>query len=158
MARFNERSPQLMDLVDRIDSVPSSTHIRNALAIIARLEDDGRRYWSEDDDRYTKWKEYCGELSHLLRGLRQRRRECDPGLETTLKEFIHEFEHSTHRMRQMAFGIVGDTEPKRDESDERLCIAPSMSEILDWFNLVYRLSTYALISAWADDEQESVKR
>ena len=153
MGRFEERSLQLIDLVDRFESVPPSTHTRNALAIIERLNEEVQKLWKQDGHQYAKWKEYCGELSQLLKGMDQRRHRESQGLETALREFIHEFEHSTFRMRQLAYGVVGDVGSKRDEIEGDTDRPLSMSEILDWFNLVYRLSTYALTSAWNDDEQ-----
>ena len=157
MSRFEERSLQLIDLVDRFESVPPSTHTRNALAIIERLNEEGQKLWKQDGHQYAKWKGYCEELSQLLKGLDQRRHRESQGLETALREFIHEFEHSTFRMRQLAYGVVGDVGSKRDEIAGDTDKPLSMSEILDWFNLVYRLSTYALTSAWTDDEQGSTR-
>ena len=41
MPRFKDRQLQLMDMVDRFEAVPSSTHTRYALGVIGRLMDDG---------------------------------------------------------------------------------------------------------------------
>ena len=60
-----------------------------------------------------------------------------------MREFTHEFEHSTQRMYQMLYGPVSNP-----ESDERV------GQIMNWFNLVFLSSTYALLSAWIDDKQE----
>ncbi len=62
-----------------------------------------------------------------------------------MREFIQEFEHSTGRMYQMLYGAVAD--PENDEG---------VREIMDWFNLVYLSSTYALVSAWINDKRENV--
>ena len=60
-----------------------------------------------------------------------------------MREFIQEFEHSTHRMYQMLHGTLAD--PDDDKA------ARDIMTLFDW---VYRLSTYALVSAWIDDKQE----
>ena len=48
-------------------------------------------------------------------------------------------------MYQMLYGTLED--PDNDSS---------IKQMLDWFDLVYKLSTYALISAWIDDKMEEV--
>ena len=60
-----------------------------------------------------------------------------------MREFIREFEHSTGRMYQMLYGSV--TDPENDQ-----CVR----EIMNWFNLVFYSSIYALLSAWSEDKQE----
>ena len=45
--RFSERYVQSIDLVDRFEAEPSSTHARNALAAIGRLQDDGAAFWKK---------------------------------------------------------------------------------------------------------------
>ena len=47
-------------------------------------------------------------------------------------------------MYQMLYESVAD--PDSDEG---------VREIMDWFNLAYIASTYALASAWIDDKQEN---
>ena len=63
---------------------------------------------------------------------------------TALREFIQEFEHSTERMYQMLCSKSNDLD---------------IEHTLHWVDLVYRFSTYALISFWIDDkaEENSVK-
>ena len=63
---------------------------------------------------------------------------------TALREFIQEFEHSTQRMYQMLYSRSNDLD---------------IEQTLHWFDLVYRFSTYALVSFWIDDktEENSVK-
>ena len=53
------------------------------------------------------------------------------------------FEHSTGRMFQMMYGAVAD--PENDES---------VRQIMDWLDVVYLSSTYALVSAWIDDKHD----
>ena len=63
-----------------------------------------------------------------------------------MREFIQEFEHSTHRMYQLLYQTL---DPDNDEA---------VREIMGLFNWAYRFSTYALVSAWIDDKQEDNSR
>ena len=60
-----------------------------------------------------------------------------------MREFIQEFEHSTHRMYQLLYETLEDS-----DNDE------AVREIMGLLNWAYRFSTYALVSAWIDDKQE----
>ena len=145
MPRFKDRKLQLMDIVDRFEAVPSSTHTHNALGIIGRLKDDGADFWGEDSKQLHRWKDYCMNLWVFLNRLGTRKDLQKQELATALREFIQEFEHSTAGMYEMLYGTSEDPDNN-----------PKMREILEWFNLVYRLSTYSLISTWIDDKTEDV--
>ena len=144
MPRFKERQLQLVDLIDRFEVNPSSTHVRDALSAISRLKNDGAKFWDEDSQELRHWREYCDVLWTFLSTLGQRRHLEKQGLATALREFIQDFEHSTGRMYQMLYS-------RSNELD--------IEHMLHWFDLVYRFSTYALISFWIDDktEENSVK-
>lgn len=62
---------------------------------------------------------------------------------TTLREFIQEFEHSTGRMCEMLYGTSDDPDNN-----------PEFMQVLDWFDLIYRYSTFGIISYWIDDKTE----
>ncbi len=62
-----------------------------------------------------------------------------------MREFIQEFEHSTAGMYEMLYGTANDPDGNTD-----------IQRMLDWFALVYRLFTYALVSTWIDDKTEWV--
>ena len=147
--RFNERKFKLIDLVDRFEAEPSSTHARNALAAIGRLQDDGAGFWDEGSEQLTRWRHYCTVLDEFINAdLGRRRYMEEQELYKALREFIQEFEHSTDRMYQMLHGIC-------DDPDDN----PDLERMLRWFEVVYRFSTYAIVSFWIDDktERNSVK-
>ena len=142
--RFKERHVRLIDLVDRFEAKPASTHARNALAAIGRLNDDGATFWNEGSRQLTRWRRACTELWQFINAELGRRRHLEKqDLATALREFIQKFEHSTDRIYQMLHGISGDP---ADNSD--------LERMLRWIELVYRYSTYAIISFWIDDKTE----
>ena len=147
MSRFKERKSQLMDILDRIEAKPSSVHIRNALSAIERLRDDGDTFWDEDSNQLRRWQEYCTILWMFLNTLGKRRYLEKQDLATALREFIQEFEHSTAGMYEMLYGAFDNPDHNRD-----------LKQLLNWFDLIYRFSTYALIFAlisfWIDDKTE----
>ena len=144
--RFSERQLQWTDIIGRFEAQPYLLHLRNALGTINLLEEEGARFWRRESERFKTWQSYCTKLRSFLNNLSQRRDLCQQGLETAMREFIQEFEHSTGRLYQMLYGPVAES-----GSDD------GVKEITDWFNLVgvvYLASTYALVSAWIDDKQE----
>ena len=141
MPRYNERLLHLRDLVPRFEKEPSSTHVRNALAAIQRLRENGRTFWQEDSTELSRWREGCHELWNFINRLGERRKEQD--LPTALREFIHDFEHDTGRMFQMLC-----SRPEAAATD------PDIEWFSCWCDLVYRLSTYAIVSFWIDDKTE----
>ena len=143
MPRYKERQLRLRDIVNRFEAESSSIHVRNALGAIDRLERDGTALWDESSDQLSRWREGYTALSVFLNRLGERRHVKGQDLATALREFIQEFEHTTARMLQMLHSTSDD--PDNDTNIER---------ILRWFDLIYRLSTYALISSWIDDKTE----
>ena len=142
--RFNERHGRLIDYVDRFEAKPSSTHARDALAAIGRLQDDGAGFWDEGSRQLTRWRHYCTVLCTFLNSDLGRRRHLEKQkLATALREFIQEFEHSIGGMDEMLYGIS-------DAPDDN----PELERMLRWFEVVYRFSTYAIISFWIDDKTE----
>jgi len=143
--RFQSRQPQFMDFMGRFEAKPSPTHVHDALAAIDRLKDDGINYWNEGSDQLARWREGCSALWTFLNTLRRRRDIERQDLAVVLREFIQEYEHSTWRMYQMLYGVFDN--PDND---------PTLHRMLDWFDLVYKLSTYAVVSTWIDDKTEQV--
>ena len=122
--------------------------MRDALAFIGRLKDEGRRFWPDGSTQLCRWEEGCTELWSVLNNLGARRDLDKQDLTTAMREFIQEFEHNTGRMYQMLYGAV-----ERPDEDQ------SVTEIFEWCNLVFRISIYALLSGWINDKQdESVTR
>ena len=141
--RFAARQLQLVDLVDRFEAKPSSTHVYQALGVIGRLRDEGANFWDEGANQLSRWRDSCTTLWRFLNTLGERRGIENQDLATVLREFIQEFEHSTFRMHQMLYGTLDD--PDND---------PALNQMLNWFDLVYKLSTYAVISTWIDDKAQ----
>ena len=98
MPRYSERRLHLRDLVPRFEKKPSSTHLRNALAAIERLRDDGRNFFEKGSPELSRWQEGCTKLWNFINRLGERRHIQEQDLLTALREFIHDFEHDTGRM------------------------------------------------------------
>ena len=140
----NRRLTQIQDLIRRFESQPSSHHIHDVIGAIQRLRDDGCQFWEADSDQLARWRKACNVLLDFLNTLGKRRYSEQQSLETALREFVEAFEHSTLRMRQMLHGHGED--PERPP--------PEVDAVFRWIDLVYRLSTYALLSYWIDDKTE----
>ena len=144
MPRYSERQLQWRDILGRFEAYPCAHHLHNALDIVDRLKDEGAKYWDEDSQELKSWQRYCTAVWSFLNNLGQRRDLRQQSLETAMREFIQEFEHSIGRMCQMLYGAVADSD--RDEG---------VREIVDLCNLAYIASTYALVSGWISDKQEN---
>ena len=147
--RYANRLFQQMDLVDRFESKSSSEHVRTALGAIERVKDEGVSILGDGTEELARWQRSCDDLWMFLNsGLGMRRFRDKQDLTVALREFIQEFEHSTERMRQLLYGIADDSDYK-EKLDQMEC----------WFHLIYRFSTYGIISFWIDDktEENSVK-
>lgn len=145
MSLYKDRRLRLMDAVPSFEKEPTGTHLRNAYGAITRLMDDGSRFWPEDSSELRRWHKGCDELRQFLGGLGERRYTKGQDLATAQREFIQEFEHSTGRMIQMLYSKSGDFQV--DSEVEQIC---------RWCDLIYRLSTYALVSFWIDDKTEEM--
>lgn len=145
MSRYQERSLQWTDILGRFEAHSHSDHLRNARGLVERLKDEGIRFFDKDSEQLRGWQRYCSELLTFLNTLRLRRDSEKQGLETAMREFIQEFEHSTERIEQMLYGAVAD--PDNDEDVRR---------IRNWVNVAYRSSTYALVSAWINDKHDDI--
>ena len=143
MPRYNDRPLEWTDIIGRFEASPSSTHVYYALGYIGRLRDEGRRFWGEDSSQLKRWQRCCDALWTFLNRLSERRDVKGESLETAMREFIQEFEHSTSHMHQMLYGLSDDSDKAQD----------AMS-LTNWFDLVFRTSTYAITSTWIDDKTE----
>ena len=144
MARFADRPLQWSDVIGRFEAKSNAEHVRNALGLIGRLKDEGRKFWDADSKELDKWRRDCDVMWGFLNTLRKRREVDEQSLETAMREYLREFEHSTLRMYQMMHGQVTDP-----DSDDRV------REMMTWFSLVFQTSVYALLSAWSEDKQET---
>ena len=142
MPKFKNRRLQIVDLIGRFETRSSAEHTYNALAAVERLKDEGATFWEKGSFQLLRWESGCSILWKFLNTLGRRRLET-PDLAEVMREFVQEFEHSTGRMLQMLYGTSDDL-----DND------PEISRILNWLCLVYRLSTYSLVSYWIDDKTE----
>ncbi len=143
MARYEERSPQWIDIIEPFEARSHQEHAHDALACIGRLKDEGRRFWSEGSPQLGRWEAGCTELWGFINNLGARKSLEKQDLTTAMREFIQAFEHNTGRMYQMVYGAVDN--PDDDQG---------ITDIFEWFNLTFRFSVYALLSGWIDDKQE----
>ena len=145
MARYSKRQLRLSDTLGRFGDKPSSHHVYNALGLLYRLRDEGSNYWDRDSLQLANWQRYCNVLLAFINSLSERRDLNKQNLETVMREYIKEFEHSRARMNQMLYGVANNI-----ESDE------GVRQINELFHWAYLASTYALVSSWIDDMQEEV--
>ena len=145
MARFKNRPIDLGALVPRFDSEPSWMHVRNAVALIERLASEGKRLFGDNSAQTRRWQDGWNDLKQQIRNTGQ---DSSTELATALREFIHSFEHQTERVQQMTFGLPASTDI---DSDTRM----STSQLRSWIDLTYRASTYAILSRYIPDKQET---
>jgi hypothetical protein len=137
--KYQDRSLQLTDLIGRFEARSSADHCYRAIAALQRLRDDGRDYWKSDPQALKRWNRGCDVLLKFLNTLGARRKQP---LATVMREFVQEFEHSLGRMYQLLFSTsVPNGEATREG-------------YLSWVEFAYRLSTYAILSAWIEDKAE----
>lgn len=139
MTKFANRLPEWIDILPRFEERATLDHFRNAISHIQRLESNGARLFGRESDQFERWREACKELESHIRSLGAGR---DRELATSLREFIHSFEHHTERMYQIVCGISDDSEGDT-----------SVREMLALFDLVYKLSTYAILSTFIPDKE-----
>lgn len=143
MPRFEQRQLQWTDIVGRFEAKSHSEHVRHARGMMEKLRSEGDRFLKGKPDQLRRWCHYCTQLLNFLRDLDQRRASKQQSLETAMREFIQEFEHSTGRMSQILYGALED--PDNNEAAK---------QIMTLFELIYRVSTYAVVSAWIADKHE----
>ena len=143
MPRFKQRQLQWTDIIERFEAKSHSERARHARGMIERLRSEGDRFLEGKPDQLRRWCHYCTQLLHFLRDLDLRRDSEQQDLETAMREFIQEFEHSTNRMSQILYGAL--TDPDSNEAAQ---------QIMTLFESLYRVSTYAVVSAWIADKHE----
>ena len=141
---FADRSVEFFDLLERFEAKSSSDHNRMAQGAIERLRQEGSSFWSEEQKQLKRWQDYCNVLwTFVVTDLGNRRFNQKQDLESALREFIAEFEHSTHGMFEMLFGTSKDV-----DSD------PNVRGMFTLFEWVYRSCTYAIVAYWLDEKHE----
>ena len=142
--RFANRSVEFFDLIQRFEEKTASDHNRMAQGAIERLRQEGGSFWSDDQNQLKRWRDYCNVLwTFIVTDLGNRRFNQKQDLETVLREFIAEFEHSTHRMFKMLYGTSEDVD-----------LDPNIRRMITLFEWVYRSSTYAILAYWLDEKHE----
>ena len=142
--RHRKRWLQWRDFVPLFEKAPSSTHVRNARAVIERLRDEeGKALWPEGSEELSRWQRGWTELWWFMNRLEERRHIKKQDLPTALREFIHKFEHETGRMIQMLY-----SQPDTSTRDSNI---ESTSR---WCDFVFRCAIYAVVSFWIDDKTE----
>ena len=142
MPGFEDRKLQMMDLKGRFEARSSAEHAYTALAAVGQLKSEGATFWEKGSDPWCRWESGCSALGEFLHALGGRRSKT-PDLAEVLREFIQEFEHATRRMYRALSGTSSD--PYND---------PEVHRMLGRFDLVYQLSTYAIVSSWMEDRTE----
>ena len=141
--RYSKRRVDLRDLVPRFEKEPSSTHVRNACAVIERLRDEGKTLWPEGSKELSRWQKGWTELWWFMNRLGERRHIKKQDLPTALREFIQEFEHTTERMFQ-----VLHSQPDASIRDS------NVETISHWCDFAFRCATYAVVAFWIDNKTE----
>ena len=129
----------LRDLIPRFEAASTAEHVYNAISAIQRLDEEGKSLCQEGSKELSRWQRGCNDLLNIINGLWKRRRVEKHDLPTALREFMQEFEHTTHRILQILC--------QRPDDRERIGL---------WCDFIYRLSTYALVSFWIDDKTEEM--
>ncbi|MCY4241014.1 MAG: hypothetical protein OXD36_04655 [Rhodobacter sp.] len=139
--RFRNRSVEFFDIIQRFEEKTVSCHINTARGAIERLAEEGKSFWPDGQDELTQWQRYCDVIRSIILNLNERRFVHKQELETALREFIAEFEHSTYRLFQLLHGVSDE-----DGSIRRW--------IITLFEVVYRSSTYTILAYWLDEKHE----
>ena len=140
MSRFNDRTRFYLNVDDeRFEACSTQVHFRNARGSIERIRNDGRDILRDHPDRIAKWDEYCNDLLRFLCSLGKRRLLDKDRLEIVLREYFALHEHSVGRCYQLMYSRGVKTE---------------IESILDWFSVVYKYSTSAIVSFWLEDKHE----
>ena len=144
--RFRNRHLELFDLVDRFEAGTAGIHARNARGVIERVRDEGSTFWEEGSSQLNRWRGYCNVLwTFIHTSLGERRYLKKQDVAEALREFYQEFEHSTYGMFKMLYGTSENL-----ENDVKI------KQVLAWFPLIFRCSTYAITSFWLDDKKEEI--
>ncbi|MDE2688466.1 MAG: hypothetical protein OXI16_13360 [Chloroflexota bacterium] len=140
MSRFKDHPLLWMDIIEGFADKSDFQHYHNARGLIGRLNDKGAKFWLPDSQEFRKWQTYCSALLTFLNNVRVRRDVKEQSLETAMRDFIHEFEHSNYRIHQLLYSAVDDVNIDEDAK-----------ETLNLLSLVFQTATYTLVSTWNED-------
>ena len=143
MPRYKNRPLRWPDVLGRFEAGSYTWHYRNARGLIERISDEGTTFFDKNPKLLHKWQEYCSNLLTFLNDLLQRRSKQK--LETAMREFVHEFEHSTEHMEVLLHKVSTNLNAKEKVGSIRIL-----------FDVAYRVSTYALLSAWIPEKHDNL--
>ena len=142
--RFKNQYP--VHLFQNVDRFEGSLHLhcRHAVSVIDRVKGDGREYFEEGSKQLRRWQEYCQTLKDFLSRDLATRKHAGQDLDTVLREYFQEFEHSSFGLDEMLHGPAFDS-PNND----------IVVELWDWLALAFRESVYAIVAYWVPDKKET---
>lgn len=135
MVRFAKRPLEWIDVDPRFEGASAQDHVRNARGFIGRLESEGGRKFKGSPEQAARWAAGCLELKQCILKLGTTE---SLDLHTDMREFFQAFEHERYRIYQMSYSGTGWTP----------------NQVLTWFDLIYKHSTYAILAAHLPDRQE----
>ena len=97
---------------------------------IERLREEGTGFWKEKPKQLPHWISFCDESWRSIDKLGER---CDlkkQNLSAALREFFHEFKHSTERIYQMLYEVSGHRE---------------IDTVIRWLDSTFRLSCHSVV-------------
>lgn len=118
-------------------------HCRHACSAIDRVKGDGHAYFEEGSTKLTRWQKYCQDLNDFILRDLGRRKHKGEGLDTVLREFFQEFEHSSYGLDEMVHQVA------LDRGDEGI-----VTDLWDWLALALRNSVYAIVAYWTPDKKQ----
>ena len=141
--RFKDRYAQhLFQGMERFEG-NLHLHCRNAYSVIGRIKDDGYRYFDRGSAPLKRWQRYCQDLQDYISRELHVRKYKGQDLVTVLREFFHEFEHSSYGLDEMIHKVA------LDRDDEGVIV-----DLWDWLSLAHRNSVYAIVAYWTPDKKQ----
>ena len=137
--KWRDRRLDAISVIGRFEAKSATEHFRNAIGCLQRIRDDGDQIWTGAPERRASGIARVCRKNAATYPEASSRCRANESLETALREFVQEFEHSTTRMAQMLHGLGDDD---------------LIQQFAWWTELAYRFSTYAVLSCWLDDKQD----
>ena len=98
MARYDEHPLQWSDILGRFEARSHQTHVHNALGLIGRLKDEGRRFWPQGSEQLQRWERGCTDLRGFINRLGTRRDLKNQDLTTAMRDSFRSSSYTTGRM------------------------------------------------------------
>ena len=143
MTKYRERRPNMSDVIGLYEAYTAAEHTYDSIAAIERLRDEGLLIFRPGTGQRKRWERGCDELKGHVNAFYG---SSSLDLATVVREFIHEYEHTTQRMWQLLFSLPSDPD-----------IDPKLQALRHWFELIFRKSIYA-VTASQDPKKQDVTR